>query len=256
MLIAGRISLGFGFTVLLVAISLGTASAADCSDESLYGSGCAAVSGGGVDVSGESSSGGGDAVGGSGPVDPGAGLGCEGLAGCGVDRPLDFAVVAPPVVTLEDIVRFVPVAGTAAMEPSGWMVVGLATNFFGSAERQVQAGTVLDAPAEVRFTPVSYEWDFGDGQSLSSPSPGSSWANLGLPEFSPTMTSHVYSSPGTYTIRLTVSFAAEYRFGADAFSPLAGTVPSMTNEIVALAGDAQTVLVGDQCRAAGQGPGC
>lgn len=142
------------------------------------------------------------------------------------------------------------------MEPSGWMVVGLHANFFGSAERQVLAGTVLDAPAGVRFTPVSYSWDFGDGQSLMSSSPGSTWASLGLSEFSPTATSHVFSEPGVYKIRLTVIFGAEYRFGADAFIPLAGTVPSMTNELVALAGDAQTVLVGGQCSSSRQGPGC
>ncbi len=165
-------------------------------------------------------------------------------------------VVAPPTVTIEDIVHFVPVAGTAGMEPSGWVVVGLPANFFASAERQVLAGTVLDTPAEVRFTPVSFYWDFGDGHSLTSSSPGSTWASLGLPEFSRTATSHVYDQPGAVTIRLTVSFSAEYRFGADAFIPLVGSVPSLTNEIVAISGDAQTVLVDGQCSDSRQGPGC
>jgi len=249
--------LGLGLAALLLLSSAHAAIAADCTDVSQYGSGCAAVSGGGVDLSGDLSSGGGEGSGGGGGwVDPGAGLPCEGMAGCGVDRPLDFVVVAPPTVTIEDIARFVPVAGTAGMEPSGWVVVGLPANFFGSAERQVLAGTVLDAPAEVRFTPVSYTWDFGDGQSLTSSSPGSTWASLGLPEFSRTATSHTYSEPGAFTIRLTVSFSAEYRFGVDAFIPLVGSVPSLTNEIVALAGDAQTVLVDGQCSDSRLGPGC
>ena len=257
MLGAFRNWLGLGIAALLVLSPTAVAGAADCTDVSQYGSGCAAVSGGGVDLSGESSSGGGEgASGGDGWVDPGAGLPCEGLDGCGVDRPLDFVVVAPPTVTIEDIVHFVPVAGTAGMEPSGWVVVGLPANFFASAERQVLAGTVLDTPAEVRFTPASYYWNFGDGQSLTSSSPGSTWDSLGLPEFSRTATSHVYGEPGTFTIRLTVSFSAEYRFGADAFIPLVGSVPSLTNEIVAIAGDAQTVLVDGQCSDSRQGPGC
>jgi hypothetical protein len=253
----GKLTIGILCALAVTFSAVDTANAAECSASSEFGSGCAAVSGGGVDVSGESGSGGGaGSGGGDGWVDPGAGLPCEGMAGCGVDRPLDFTVVAPPTVTIQDIARFVPGAGTAGMEPAGWMVVGLPANFFGSAERQVMAGTVLDIPAEVRFTPVSYTWDFGDGQSLESSSPGSSWASLGLPEFSATSTSHTFGEPGAFTIRLTVNFSAEYRFGADSFIPLVGSVPSSTNEIVALAGSAQTVLVGEQCTDSRRGLGC
>lgn len=86
--------------------------------------------------------------------------------------------------------------------------------------------------------------------------PGDSWANLGLAEFSATGTSHVYAEPGVFTIRLTVAFAAEYRFGAGPFVPLVGTVPSTMRELVAVAGDAQTVLVGGQCSDSRRGPGC
>ncbi|MBC7589829.1 MAG: hypothetical protein H7226_02140, partial [Salinibacterium sp.] len=44
------------------------------------------------------------------------------------------APVIDPVqpITLADIASFRPASGVAAMEPNGWMVVGLDTNFFGS----------------------------------------------------------------------------------------------------------------------------
>lgn len=249
------LSVVFGMGLALVN-PMPAAASNSCSSASVYLGTCdAVVSGGGVDLSGESSSGGGSDAG-AGVPDPGAGLECEGLAGCGVDRPLDFVVIAPPNVTLDDIVRFVPESGAAGMEPSGWIVVGLPTNFFADASRHVQAGIVLEQPAEVRFTPTSFTWDYGDGTSQTVAAPGDTWANLGLAEFSATEAGHTFVDAGPFTIRLVVAYSAEYRFGAGPFLPLAGSVPASTLELVALAGDAQTVLVGGQCSDSRRGPGC
>ena len=166
-------------------------------------------------------------------------------------------VGTPPTnVTLNDIATFRPTVGGNHMEPNGWIVVGLDTNFYSDPSVQIVDGTLLGLPASVRFTAKSYTWTYGDGASRSSPAPGTSWAAQNLPEFSPTATSHVFASPGSYTIDLAVGYSAEYRFGANGWVPIAGTLVVPANRIVATAGDASTVLVGRDCRENPGGPGC
>ncbi|MDJ0378192.1 hypothetical protein [Cryobacterium sp. PH31-L1] len=63
------------------------------------------------------------------------------------------------------------------------------------------------------FTPVGYHWNYGDGSTMSSPTGGASWADLGLTEFSTAPTSHKYTAKGTYTVTLTVDYRADYSFG-------------------------------------------
>jgi len=175
------------------------------------------------------------------------------------NRREEFTVTGPagtPVVTLADIASFRPTVGADRMEPNGWMVVGLHTNFYSDATRHDVAGTLLGYPASVRFTPRAWHWTFGDGQTLSSARPGASWAAQQLAEFDPTSTSHVYTAAGTYTIDLSVEFSAEYRFGGPDWVPIAGTVTVPANRIVATAGDAKTVLVGRDCAANPRGAGC
>ena len=97
------------------------------------------------------------------------------------------------------------------MEPNGWMIVGLDTNFFATGGVQVKDGTLLGQPASVRFTPVTWRWTYGDGTSASAAMGGTTWAAQGVREFDPTPTSHVYRSPGTYYIDLSIDYRAEYR---------------------------------------------
>ena len=166
-------------------------------------------------------------------------------------------VGTPPTnVTLNDIATFRPTVGGNHMEPNGWIVVGLDTNFYSDPSVHIVDGTLLGLPASVRFTAKSYTWTYGDGASHSSPTPGTSWAAQNLPEFSPTATSHVFANPGSYTIDLAVGYSAEYRFGANGWVPIAGTLVVPANRIVATAGDASTVLVGRDCRENPGGPGC
>jgi hypothetical protein len=166
----------------------------------------------------------------------------------------DYTVTGP--VTLSDLVNFRPAPGTDQMEPDGWMIVGLDTNFYARAGVQVQNGLLLDEPASVRFTPVRYRWTYGDGTGASRTTPGATWRALGLKEFDPTATSHIYSAPGTYYIDLTIDFAAEYRWSAGPWTRIAGTIAVPANRLVATAGGAKTVLVERECTLSPAGPGC
>ncbi|WP_354568834.1 hypothetical protein [Glaciihabitans sp. UYNi722] len=159
-------------------------------------------------------------------------------------------------VTLRDLINFRPVAGIDHMEPNGWMVVGLDTNFYAEAGAQMQDGQLLGQPASVRFSPLRYHWSYGDGASATSAAKGAAWSSQGIQEFDATPTSHIYRAPGTYTINLTIDFRADYRFGVGGWTPIAGTIGVPANRLVATAGDAKTVLVDKDCAANPSGPGC
>jgi hypothetical protein len=159
-------------------------------------------------------------------------------------------------ITMSDIARFRPAAPAQLMEPDGWVVVGLPANVFAVAAQQVVPGELLGAPADVRFTPVAYRWDYGDGESATLRTPGSSWASLGLAEFDRTSTSHVYRRSGSYTISLSVVHTAEYRIDGGPFVPIEGTLAAPANDLRITAGSAKTVLVHRDCARNPSGPGC
>lgn len=165
--------------------------------------------------------------------------------------------VASTVVTISDIASFSPLAAVQFMQPDGWMVVGLPANFYAQIDRHAVSGSLLGQPAAVRFTPLAFSWDYGDGTTAIVATPGESWQALGAAEFDPTATSHVYAAEGTYVIDLTVLYAAEYRWAGGAWTPIAGHVEFPANSLVArAAADAVTVLVDRDCRGGPFGPGC
>ena len=159
-------------------------------------------------------------------------------------------------ITWADIAQFRPDPGIQIMEPNGWAVIGLDTNFYATTGTQVLQGTLLGQPAAVRFTPVAWTWSYGDGASATRTTGGASWASLGIPEFDPTPTSHVYVRSGNYAIDLVVEFAAEYQFAGTRWIGIDGTLGVPTNRLAATSGDATTVLVDRDCARNPSGPGC
>ena len=174
--------------------------------------------------------------------------------------PAAAASAPTPSVTLRDLAAFRPAPGSQQMEPNGWVVPGLDANFYAIVGQQLVPGTLLGQPAAVRFTPVAYHWDYGDRTAAVRSTKGGTWAQLGLRDFDPTPTSHVYEVEGDYVIRLTIDFRAEYRFGAGAgsaaFRPVAGTISLPANELRVTVAGAKTVLVEHDCVANPAGPGC
>ena len=167
------------------------------------------------------------------------------------------AATAPtPSVTLRDLAAFRPAPGTQQMEPNGWVVPGLDANFYAIIGQQLVPGTLLGQLATVRFTPVAYHWNYGDGQAVIRSTKGGTWDQLGLQDFDPTPTSHVYDTEGEYIIRLTIDFRAEYQFGSGAFRPVVGTIALPANDLRVTVTGAKTVLVDRDCVANPSGPGC
>jgi hypothetical protein len=175
--------------------------------------------------------------------------------GLSYEQCINAAEELPPI-TLRDIAAFTPTPGLQQMEPDGWTVAGLDTNFYAITEPHVVPGTLLGRPADVRFTPIAFRWAYGDGTTATLPTSGTTWAALGVTEFEPTPTSHVYEQLGDYTITLSITFAAEYRFDGGAWTPVVGQLTLPANDLYLRVGTAKTVLVDRDCRADPSGPGC
>jgi len=264
----------FGLTVVVaIAVLAGPlpASGPSCTVAQITTGNCLPSSGwarnGGVDVYAErtrsevGSGGGSGRGGGSGAPDPDAwNEQREAEARARGNHRDRFEIVNPPtpptVVSINDLASFAPAVGGNHMEPNGWIVVGLDTNFYSERSPRVVDGTLLGLPAAVRFTPVAWRWSYGDGSTKASATPGASWAAQNLHEFDPTATSHVFANPGSYAIDLTVEYSAEYQFAGAGWAAVAGTLELPANRIVATASDANTVLVNHDCRHNPGGPGC
>lgn len=83
---------------------------------------------------------------------------------------------APPVVivvTREDFARLLvkplePHAGPA----EGWLPVNMVNVLYTEPDTQLLTTELLDTPAAIRATPVSYHWDLGDGNTITTTNPG------------------------------------------------------------------------------------
>jgi PKD repeat protein len=142
------------------------------------------------------------------------------------------------------------------MEPNGWAIVGLPANFWASASVHTGEGLLLGQPAQVKFTPINFRWNYGDGSVGSSATAGASWTDLGVAEFAETATSHVYNHRGTFTVGLIVGYRADYSFGDQGWRPVEGTVTVSSAPFSVVAATESTVLVAEDCRANPRGPGC
>lgn len=158
--------------------------------------------------------------------------------------------------TLADIAAFRPTPEVNNMEPNGWFVVGLDANFYATGGVRVVDGTLLGLPASVRFTPIRWSWQYGDGSSATRSTRGGTWEASGIREFYPTPTSHVYDRAGTYYIDLSVGYRAEYSFNGSTWGTIPGTLWLPSNRLVATVGGAKTVLVERDCTVHPGGPGC
>ncbi|MFJ4165481.1 PKD domain-containing protein [Microbacterium sp. NPDC089698] len=158
-------------------------------------------------------------------------------------------------VTITDLARFVPSAATVGGEPGNVAVVGLPANFLSGARTETIPGTILGRALSIRFTPVNYAFDYGDGERRDSAGPGTAWDANRQAQFTPTSTSHVYKEAGRYTVTVTVTYAADVDLGSG-WIPIRGTLdgPPAGQEIRVV--KAHTALVLGTCQERPSAPGC
>lgn len=165
-------------------------------------------------------------------------------------------VAATPAVTLTDLARFTPVTPGLISEPVGWAIMGLPANFIADEPVVTTSGSLLGASAQVRFTPMGFAWNFGDGSSASTTTGGSTWAALGQSAFSATPTSHVYRTAGTFTVQVTVTLSATYQLGNGAWQPISGTLTRSRSLTIRVSAGSAPVLVTGPCAPGNAAVGC
>ncbi|WP_206448073.1 hypothetical protein [Agrococcus sp. KRD186] len=165
-------------------------------------------------------------------------------------------VAADPVraVTMADIARFTPLVGELVVEPEGWGVVGTPTNFYATAETHTMDGELFDTPIQVRWTPSSYRFDYGDGAVEETEAAGSAWRGA-EESWTETATSHTYSTRDDVTASVTVIFTAEVDAGSGWFA-VPGTLPVDAPAASVKVFEVDTVLTDGDCLANPSAAGC
>ncbi|KJL49196.1 hypothetical protein RS84_00308 [Microbacterium hydrocarbonoxydans] len=160
-----------------------------------------------------------------------------------------------PTITITDLASFAPKPTALAVEPGNAGIANMPANFLAAESVHTQTGTLFDIPLTVRFTPIAYDYTYGDGTTATITTPGRSWADLGQAQFTPTPTSHVYMERGTYEADVDVRYTAEIDFGLGWY-PVSGELtsdgPSQQIQIF----EAHTALVAHTCTERPTAPGC
>ena len=157
-------------------------------------------------------------------------------------------------ITMADLAQFRPLVGKLVVEPDGWGVVGTPTNFYATAESHTMSGELFDVPIQVRWTPSSYIFDYGDGTVEETEASGAAWEG---PEesWTETATSHTYGSTDDTTASVTVVFAAEVDAGGGWFA-VPGSLPVEAPAVDVKVFEVDTVLTNGDCLANPGAPGC
>jgi len=169
-------------------------------------------------------------------------------------RPL-YSVVMIPQVTIDDLASFRPAAPALTGEPAGFGVVGMPANVVAAASEQLIPGNLLGWDVVVRFRPAAYVFAYGDGSTQRTATGGSSWAQLGQAQFSPTVTSHVYRARGTYPVSVTVQYSAAVDFGTG-WHDVPGFVSASASGYDVRVVEVKTALVERTCVENAAGAGC
>jgi len=161
-----------------------------------------------------------------------------------------------PTLPLRDLSHVEPQSPALTTQPAGWGIVELPTNLIARISTHVVSTVVLGRDVEVEFTPVRFDWNFGDGSTATTSSAGASWEQLGLPEFSSTPTSHRYKSGGSVRPSVTVTYTVRYRWTGREWNSVEGTLNRGASAPLVFLQNADTVLVTSECRASPSAPGC
>lgn len=178
---------------------------------------------------------------------------------CGTtEAPVDPTLPEPaiPTLTFEDLSHVEPQSPSMRTQPTGWSVVNLPTNFIASIAEHVVTTEVLGRDVDVKFTPIRYDWSFGDGATNATSSPGATWEQLGVAEFSTTPTSHRYQTVQSVEPMVTVTYSVAYRWLGQDWISMDGTLNRNASAPIVFVQNADTVLVTSPCHPGRAAPGC
>ena len=105
-----------------------------------------------------------------------------------------------------------PHAGPA----DGWLPVNMVNVLHTEPSDQELSTELLGTPVAVRATPVSYHWDLGDGNTITTTNPGK--------PFPAETVSATYTQEGWYDITLTTTFSGQFSVKGGPWQDIDGTI--------------------------------
>lgn len=158
-----------------------------------------------------------------------------------------------PSFTLEEVRTLLLLDPTIESDNAGRGVRNAETNFYTDAGVETLSTTINGVPVELRATPVSFHWNYGDGTAPRVTHVG----GHAQAEFNtPTPTSHVYEETGEYTVTLTTVYIGEYREADGDWVLIPGTITLDAAPVTADIWRTVTRNVAEDCAADPSAWGC
>jgi len=99
---------------------------------------------------------------------------------------------------------------------AGWIPVNMEVVLHASGEEQVLETTILDSPVSVRAVPIEYEWDLGDGSTITTTKSGAPYPSTEI--------ASTFGYEGWYDVTLTTTFAGQFSVDGGAWQDIDGTI--------------------------------
>jgi hypothetical protein len=136
-----------------------------------------------------------------------------------------------------DFIRKRPATPVVQVSPATGILVTLNNGFSagGAAPVQLPPDTVLGLPVVITATPVRWLWDFGDGTTLTTTTPGAPGT---------TQVSHAWQVTGDRPVRVTVEWSGTFTLGGFTGTfPITGVARVTSAPTVVTVHEARTQLV-------------
>ena len=113
-----------------------------------------------------------------------------------------------------------PVPTSATIQPdSGWVYANVPTIAMADGAAQVSTANLLGARVDIRATPHTFTWTWGDGEQTVTEDPGTPYPNQTL--------THTYAHlKGDVTLALETNWTGEYRINGGAWSAFGSNIAS------------------------------
>jgi hypothetical protein len=129
----------------------------------------------------------------------------------------DVIVITPAMVRREFERLSWPTSELQLQPPDGQTLINFDTNFFtDNTTPTTRTVTLLGQRVEIEATPTSYTWDFGDGTSTTTSSPGAAYPDLDV--------THDYADPGRVSPSVATTYQGRYRINGGGWQQIPGSL--------------------------------
>ncbi|MGC5048153.1 PKD domain-containing protein [Micrococcus porci] len=158
-----------------------------------------------------------------------------------------------PAVSIDDMGEVIAPEPRILADTDGRGVRNAETNFYSPEAVRHETAVIDGVSVEMRLSPVSFIWDYGDGTAPVTTDVGGNPQD-GFDVRTPT--SHVYDETGTYEVTLTTVYTGEIRYPGQGWEAVPGTIRRTAAPVTADIWTTSTRNVADDCSADASAWGC